>query len=617
MLLGTIGPLALAYAQEPVSPLPPPVTRGLYRASWFEFLTALLEDDDKAAAQSLTRLRRAAQAVGVRYLSDFSRTAVFEGRRAEAEGQVARAARAYRAAIDLDDTSFDAFAARIGFLLRQRRIGAALGLLPDAGGALLRTREARFAFLSSLALWAAAAVTAALLATIVILLVRHGPRAWHDVVERARSWFGPGAALPFALLLLALPLAAGLGPVWILLWWSVLVFPYGSPRERRILFAGLVVTALCPALLASLGRENIIRRSPLYVAAVDLEEQREDGAAEDGLRQASSVFAEDPDVWFLLGMYAQRAGDMPRAVSSYNRAIAADPNDYRAYVNRGNVRFEEGDYAEASRDYAAAVERNPAAVEALYNLSVARGELYDFQGQAQAITQARNVSEPSVDAWSSRLTLSRVVPAAYTEARARDRIRTWNAQPKSRRLPGHLPSGGVLAAMRSPATIGPLAAAVLALLALALRRKKGTASECVRCGRPFCAACKRYGDPPLHCSPCIRVEIRKEDSAIEAHVEQTREMRRRIARRDRACRLLSLLFPGTHAYFSDRPLRAAAALFGFFFALAAAIVGWRFFQIRPLAPRPIWSALTLAAAALSLALWVASNAASWRNSHGS
>jgi tetratricopeptide (TPR) repeat protein len=606
----------VALAQDSVSALPPPVTRGLYRSNWFEFLNALLEDDEAGAAQSLTRLRRAAQAVGVRYLSDFSRTAVSQGRNAERQGQTARAARAYDAAIALDGTSYDAVASKIGFLLRQRQFGKALSLFPDSFGALFQTREARFALFSSLALWGAIAFSAAALATVFILLWRCGPRLTHDLGEQAGRRFGAGAALPFTLIVLGLPLAAGLGPYWLLLWWTVVVFPYAAARERAILAVGLIVMALAPTLFAWIGRENIIRRSPLYVAAVDLEEQREDGAAEDGLRQTSSVFAEDSDVWFLLGMYAQRAGDTQKAIASYDRAVAADPKDYRALVHRGNVRFEEGDYGQASRDYSAAVERNPRAAEALYNLSVARGESYDFQGQARAIAQARAISGSSVDAWSSRLTLSRVVPAAYSVERARQRIEKWNAQSKSRRLPGHLPERGLLPALRSPATIGPLAALLLAVVWAWWRGRRGVAGECVRCGRPFCGLCKRYGDTPLFCTPCVRLEIRREEPGIAAHVDQTREIRRRIALRDRACRVLSILLPGAHPYFSERPMRGLAALFGFFFALTAAVIGWRFFEVRPLAPRPLWSPLTLFAGAVALAFWIAGNAAAWRRSHG-
>ncbi len=614
LVAATLGPVAPA--QEPVSPLPPPVTRGLYRASWFEFLNALLEDDDSGANRSLLRLRRAAQAVGVRYLSDFSRTAVYQGREAEHQGHLARAARAYDAAIALDGTSFDAVASRIGFLVRRREFGTALGLLPEAAGALLQTREARFALFSSLALWSAIAFSAATLAAILILLWRSGPRLAHDLMEAASHRLGGGAGLPFVLLVLGLPLGAGLGPYWLLLWWAVIAFPYLTHRERGCLSAGLVLMALAPSLSAWIGRENIIRRSPLYVAAVDLEEQREDGAAQDGLRQAASVFADDPDVWFLLGMYAQRTGDSQRAIESYDRAVAADARGYRALINRGNVRFEEGDYAQAIRDYTAAAERNPRAAEALYNLSVARGASYDFQGQARAIAEARAISEPSVDEWSSRLTLSRVVPAAYSVERARQHIERWNSQPKSRRLPGHLPERGLLATVRSPATLGPLVALALAFGWTWWRNRKGLAGECVRCGRPFCATCKRYGDPALFCTPCVRLEIRKEEPGIQAHVEQTREAQRRIAARDRACRVLSILLPGTHAFFSERPIRGLAALFGFFFSLAAAAIGWSFFEIRPLAPRPLWSPLTFAGAGAALLFWIFGNVAAWRRSHG-
>ena len=93
-------------------------------------------------------------------------------------------------------------------------------------------------------------------------------------------------------------------------------------------------------------------------------------------------------------------------------------------------------------------------------------------------------------------------------------------------------------------------------------------------------------------------------------------MRRRIAARDRSCRFLSLGLPGAHSSFSERPVRALSVLFVFFFSLAAAGVGWRFFEVRPLAPRPVWSPLAVSFTALALILWLAGNAGAWRRSHG-
>ena len=51
-VVATLAPRMLP-AQEAVSALPAPVTRSLYRAHWFEFLNAHLEDDARGAAAAL------------------------------------------------------------------------------------------------------------------------------------------------------------------------------------------------------------------------------------------------------------------------------------------------------------------------------------------------------------------------------------------------------------------------------------------------------------------------------------------------------------------------------------------------------------------------------------
>ncbi len=110
-------------AQDALSPLPPPVTRGLYRAQWFEFLSAFSDNDTAAEARALDGMARAARKVGVRRLSDFSRTAVYLGRRAEKQAQPDRADRAYRAALTLDDSNPDAILARLCSSARDGRVG--------------------------------------------------------------------------------------------------------------------------------------------------------------------------------------------------------------------------------------------------------------------------------------------------------------------------------------------------------------------------------------------------------------------------------------------------------------------------------------------------------------
>ena len=115
-----------------------------------------------------------------------------------------------------------------------------------------------------------------------------------------------------------------------------------AARERAVLAAGFVALALVPRLLAWITAANIEQRSPLFVAAIDLAERREDASAEDGLRQAAAVFPEDSDVWYLLGIYAERSGDLERAQSDYGRAMQADPAGLPAHPEPGQRALHRG-----------------------------------------------------------------------------------------------------------------------------------------------------------------------------------------------------------------------------------------------------------------------------------
>lgn len=611
-----VSPIAPAAAQEAVSALPPPVTRSLYRSHWFEFLNSLLEDDAKSAAASLADMKKASRAVGVRYLSDFSRTAVHEGRKAESLGKWDRAARAYDAAVQLDGSSYDALSARVGFFFRRKAYVEGIRAIPDAVSALFESRETRLALLSSLAVWLALALGLTTAGTVIALLGKNSARMAHDARELSRKWGGV-PVIPLVVLIGLLPLALGLGPGWIVLYWGVLVFPYAIKHERALLAFEFVALGLLVPFLALVSRENVIERSPLFVAAMDLDERREDASAEDGLRQASAVFAEDIDVWFLLGMYADRAGDSDRAIASYERAIIADPRDYRPFLNRGNVHFQEGDFLEAIRDYEAASQRAPNSPEIYYNISIARGEAYDFPGQTAAMAKARAISDKSVVAWTERPTLSRVIAAGYPLSRARVRIEQWNQQPKSRRLPGHAPPIRVVDLVMTPLALGPWAALAGAIVLAGWRARRSIAIECARCGSPVCESCRRFGDHPLYCTTCVRLHVRKENLGIQAHVAQSQEMRKRVSARDRLCHAISFLVPGTHRFFAERTFAAGSLLFLFSLLIAVALVENRYFDPKQLPGTSSNHVLAITVGAVALIVWLSSLVTSFRNSHGS
>jgi tetratricopeptide (TPR) repeat protein len=590
--------------ETPVSPLPPPVTQAVYRAHWFELLDAFHEGDELAARVALTALTKSARSTGVRRLADYSRTALHDARTAERAGRIAEAGLAYDAAVALDDTSFDAAISRLGFLIRQRHLRDALSAVPPTLTTIFASAESRLSFASSAAIMVALAVTATALATALGLFFAHFPRLSHDLREFAGRPFGQRAAIPLAFVLLTLPIFVALGPIWLVLYWSALAYAYSARRERVILALALIALSVVPLMVEVVARENFVRRSPIYLAAVDLAERREDSSVEDGLAAVANANPDQSDSWFLLALYAERAGDNPRALSAYGRAIQADPKDYRPFVNRGNVRFVEGEYTQAISDYEEAIRRAPEAAEAFYNLSVARSEIYDFKGQEAARARALQISRRDVDAWSSAPTLSRVVPAAYRISAARRGVRSWR-QRTAGPLSHPMSASALVELAQSPLCLGPWGALVFAWMYAGLRSRIGVATECSRCGRAFCRRCKRNGGPPLFCGRCVRLSSRKEEAGEEVRKADRRDTERRHRRRRRVVQISSLLAPGIHGFFSRRPVAAAAKLLLFFFALSLAIGGPWLFELAPLAPPGAAQPGRIAAAGVALLLWLA------------
>jgi tetratricopeptide (TPR) repeat protein len=571
-------------------------------------LNALQEEDARGVRAALAEMSRFARATGVRWLSSYSRTALNQARGAERAGRKVGAALAYDAAVALDGSSFDAAASRVGFFVRSGRIRDAIKTAPAAVATIFASAESRLSFASSLAVLLAVALAAAAVATALGLFLKHFRRMSHDIRELAGHPFGDRAATPVAFVVLALPFFISFGPVWLLLYWAALAYAYSDRRERVALASVLVVFGLAPLAVDVVARENLLRRSPIYLAAVDLAERRDDSGVEDGLAALAVAYPGQPDSWFLLGRYAERAGDHPRALAAYGRAIQADPKGYRPYVHRGNVRFLEGEHAQAIGDYEEAGRLAPHAAEAFYNLAVARAEIYDFKGQEAARARALQISRRDVDAWSSHPTLSRVVPAAYLLSTARESVRTWSERtfgPASR-----LDSRSLTELVLSPWCLAPWGALVFAWILAAAWSRIGFATECSRCGRPFCRRCKRFGGPPLYCERCVRSHTRGEETPPEVRTAERRETAQRRGRRRAIVRVASLFAPGVHRFFAGRPYSAVAMLLLFFLAVGIAVDGPWLFELAPLAPPAVPA--RLAAGATALTLLLVALAGAWR-----
>jgi len=591
-----------------VSPLPPPTTRSGLRGRWFEFLSALNEDDFAGARLASADLLHTASRVGIARLSDFSRGALYEARLADRQGKVLRADLALETAIRLDPDLIDPRweKARVAYT-RHEYVDSAAGLA-EAIGALFEADESRREFVSNAALLAGASFALAAAAMIVALLLRQWRRLYHAVRERAMPTFGRAGTVGVAIALLALPIWLSFGPFWLLLYWGVLVCIHATVRERVILASVLLVAGFLGPLSQEIADRNLIARSPLVSAAIDLEEKKEEGGSVDLLRRASEVFSEDADVWYLLGRFAQRRDDYDEAAADYSHALKADPGNFRAMIEVGNIHFWQGDLSEAITDYRNAIRIRPESALGYYNLSLAEGDAYAFDQQKQALAVARRLSPRETDRWIESPTLSRVLSLDYSVEEAERRSRRWSREVKSQALPGLGHAYSMADLLLVPTSVGPWLSMLLGVVLGAIaQRSRWGARECARCGKAFCRACKPPGSAALYCADCDRLLAVKETADIAAHVAQSEEARRNLRQRQREARWLSVVFPGARRVSEGRAATGLLVLFLFFFFVLVALIGGRIYPVRSVPTASFFPVREIAASALAFLVWIAAN----------
>lgn len=595
-------------AGERVSPLPPPATRSGLRGRWFEFLSALNEDDFTAARSASADILQTAGRVGISRLSDFSRAALYQARLADRQGKLTRADLALETAIQLDPDLVDPRWEKARFAFAHKEYGASAIALASAIRALFEADESRREVLSNAALLTEASFALAAAALVLALLLRHSRRLYHSVRERTMSSVGRAGAFAIALALLALPLWLSFGPFWMLLYWSVLVCIHGTLRERIVVAAVLVAAGFLGPIVKEIADQNLIARSPLVSAAVDLQEKKEEGGSVDLLRRASVVFSEDPDVWYLLGRFAQRRDDYDEAAADYARALKADPGNFRAMIGAGNIHFWQGDLSDAMTSYRNAIQLRPGSAAAYYNLSLAQGDAYLFDQQKESLAAARRLSPREVDRWIESPTLSRVISLDYSVEEAEHRSRQWSREVKSQTLPGlgHADVLGDL--LLAPSTIGPWLAMLVGVVLGALsHRGRWGARECARCGRAFCRACKAPGSAALYCADCDHLLASRESGDIASHVAQSEEARRNLRQRQREARWLSVLFPGARRVAEGRPATGLLVLFLFFFLVLVAVIGGRMYPVRSMPTASYFPVREIAASVLAFGVWIGAN----------
>ena len=393
-----------------------------------------------------------------------------------------------------------------------------------------------------------------------------------------------------AMVLLAAPLALGLGPVATAAFALLAVWLYLGLTER------IVATIAIAALVALPWGAGVLARATVWTGSLaETVHELEHGAVSDGDAAAIAAgFADSPApaaLYAALGRHHKRRGNLDEALRLYDLAAAADPRAPEVQVDVGNVLFLRGDIEGAKAAYLAATDRAAGDLVVLgaahYDLSKLYLRTADMPQSAAAREKAeREAGEflrshgSDEDFSANRYLVDVPVPDEKIRALAASdpspqAVAAWVQQ----RLAGNLPRGSW--------PWGPLGwLALLWVLALA-RPGLRPARRCERCGGPACRRC----DPSAGelCGQCVNVFLHKGLVDARDRLRKEAQVRRHRQFVNVATRILSVVGAGAGQVFHGAAARGALLLLVPLFA-GFVIWLWRFGLLRSATLHPKCSA---------------------------
>ena len=555
---------------------------------WVERRTALREADPARAAAAASAVLAIRRELAIENLVPFAFSEVRETNRTLEAGLVSEALAHAELAVQLAPSLADAHVAvaRARFARSPGDLMAVLSPLRDAVSAALGEPHTRNAFFADLLAALFAAVLAAAAVALAVLLARSLRIFLHDFHHLPLLRGSAGIQAGFlGLLLLAAPLAFGLGPLAFVAVALVAAWLYLSNPERLALTAALLLASATPWLAQQAARA-IAWTGTLADSVHELEHGAPDAVQLAALTELASRGGAPPQLLAALGRQAKRRGDLSAAATWYAEALRADPRAAEVEVNLGNVLFLRGDLEGAKASYLAAVDHaagdRTIQAAAHYDLS----KLYLRASDIEKSSAARDRAEQEDGAFlrrygadddfsANRYLVDVPVPAAKEQALA-----DGDTAPEAIREALRARLVGSLPLWAWPWLPGGLAA-LLWLLAL-LETRLAPSRACQKCGRPACHRCDGGGGPL--CGQCVNVFVRKGVVDARDRLRKEADVKRHERIQLGLTRALGVLSGGGGHLYGGHPWLGLAVLTTLFF-LGFVVWFWRGVMPPPL-PTP-------------------------------
>ncbi len=464
--------------------------------------------------------------------------------------------------------------------------------------------------LLSFGIWLIIGTTAASFSTLLVMLFRTFRRTSHDAMTVGRMIFDRGNAPVFGLVLLLLPLFAGLGPAWLAVYLFVCGWIYLAPNQRAVAIAICGVLASVP-MLAESWQRTLLRDSPVTDRVkVMLDERQLNPSALREFLSLNDDLGGDSTYRLILGELFRMHSAVESAKLEFQAAATEPFGDARSFVFLGNMALEDGNVQLAIQYYDEAIETNGLTALAYHNLSSAYDLNRWFEQGDAARARARELAGGRSASLGVRGRDPRVRYPQVSSADVREFV-SGLTQEEQLRLGFSAGPWGSVRQFLTPISVVFWGGGLVGLGLLFVRSRwfQG-ARECTKCGKVY-RLDDEPGESPIYCRQCVSVFLQRDLVPIDQQAAKLAQVRRWDRWSNVIRRLASAIAPGSTQIIQDQVIYGVIIGLVAWLSLAGVIV-WipRFLEvIEPtMPPRPV----TVVLVVILLAAWMQSIIASWQ-----
>ncbi|MCL5277390.1 MAG: tetratricopeptide repeat protein [Deltaproteobacteria bacterium] len=498
------------------------------------------------------------------------------------------------------------------FVMSYSMFGAGVAQYPRAGMYLLKGIETFFEdpyniirFISNRLINLTITVLAVFFIFAFLLMARYSAQV-RTFLRDSLPEYVPGYTIVlFSLLVLALPLLFGMGPVWLLLFWLTATIAYQKLSERIFSMVCIVIIALLAyvslvAVATIVGPAEQPFTGIMAINYGDLSPVGINGLASFADSHPSDLYSN-----LYAGVYYKRTGAYDRASVYYKRL---EDNGYgnvpAVLCDAGNLEYAMGNTSAAEDDYRKAVTIDRNSFPAHYDM----GQLYLMRADLEGTNELDEAKKIDPEAFTYRASVydksnnNRIFadalpnPGTLAYGMFINTLSGRKTAELSRLITGRLiawPDAGHLPYL-AVCFMG------IFLVMIALSGRLGRQLRCKSCGRPYGAPGRNDEYVRILCIDCLRFHIKRDIKENKKKTEITRRIRRWKTGLKVMNTAASVIVPGSGYIIRGETVKGMLVLSAFAYAVVE--YASSFGPIASISPLvnpflPILRAVTLVAAA--------------------